>query len=111
MSGTVLWGLVILVSLISVVTDLLRVEAESNKGHLEIGRPPNASVALFPGIPFITIGYVATAWVLNSMLSSIGANLGFWAVICYGLVAIAIDVMAWWDAKQQIAALMSRVEN
>lgn len=111
MSETFLWGLVILASLISVVTDVLRAGAEGNKGHLENGRPPNASVALFPGIPFITIGYVVAAGVLNWMLSSISTNFGFWAVICYGLVAIALDVIAWWDARQQIAVLMSRTEK
>lgn len=100
MSESALWCLIILLALTSCVTQFLRELAEGNKVHIENGRDPIASVALFPAIPSIPVGYAATAWLLNWAAE----NLGFWLVAAYGLIRIALDVSEYLKARKWLAA-------
>jgi hypothetical protein len=98
------WALIILLAFTSCVTQFLRELAEGNKVHVENGREPNASVALFPAIPSIPIGYAATTWLLNRAAE----NLGFWLVCTYGLVMITLDAIAYRRARKWLAESRSR---
>lgn len=81
-----MYVLIVALALVSCFVGLAMEVTLSNIGHLQNGRPPNASAALLPNIPLVPLTYVLVAWALNHL----GPELGIRVVVVYALASIGI---------------------
>ena len=74
----------------SAITVILEI-INGNVIHLENGREPNATVALFPIIPMAQISYLMAAWLTNKFESNFGFKMvGAWFIFIMILKVILI---------------------
>lgn len=93
-----------LLSLISCGVGFAREIADSNVLHLENGRQPNASAALFPAIPFVTIAYVFVAWLGNLLYP----NAGLLVVVAYFVMRVADQFHQIAESKRRLTELQEK---
>ena len=81
----ILYAIVLVLSLLSSAMSLALETVRSNIVHVQNGRIPNASAAVFPIIPVVQGLFLGGAWLLNL----ISPNLGFYAVFAFFSVCAA----------------------
>ena len=76
---------------------------EANVRHVQNGRQPNASAALFPNIPMVQLTYFLAAWGLNQ----VNQNVGYAFVALYALVSMAIRFWRYRRSSGQLRSLIA----
>jgi len=92
---------ILALSLMSCFLGFALLITEGNIDHVRAGRPPNASAALFPNIPFVPFSYVLSVCALDRLSPGTGPSL----VFVYALAAICVRAYQLHMAKAKLKEL------
>lgn len=111
MSDAALYWIILLQGILCAIADGANSILEGNIVHVENGRPPNASYAIFPNVPFMQLLPLGLAWGLNSLpgLSGIGSLIVIGLLVLY----LGFGTYSYFKLKQKFESLLKvvRVEQ